>query len=220
DLHDGVHAHVGHLPDGVLHEHAALHLLHQQLLDGGAVILHIPQAVEDHGDLGIRKRHALEVFPQGIPGRGHQGGVEGAADLQGQAPAGALLLGNGGGLLHSGLLTADDQLAGTVVVGDYHAPQVRGRVAGILQGAAVQIQDGHHGALPAGSRLLHGLAPESHQTDSCGGVEHTGGVKGGVLTQGEARRHSGGDALLPQHRRHTGGKGHHAGLGVAGLVDD
>ena len=141
DLHDGVHAHVGHLPDGVLHEHAALHLLHQQLLDGGAVILHIPQAVEDHGDLGIRKRHALEVFPQGIPGRGHQGGVEGAADLQGQAPAGALLLGNGGGLLHSGLLTADAQLAGTVVVGAYHAPPVSGRVAGLLQGAAVQVQN-------------------------------------------------------------------------------
>ncbi len=48
--------------------------------------------------------------------------MEGPADLQGQAVLGAQLLGQCGGLVHGGLLAADDQLAGAVVVGDLHHP--------------------------------------------------------------------------------------------------
>ena len=88
-----------------------------------------------------------------------------------------------GGLSDGGLLAADHQLAGTVVVGDPHAPQVRGRVAAFLEGRPVQIQHRHHGALPAGGGLFHGLSPEGHQLHSGGGVEHAGGVEGGILSQ-------------------------------------
>ena len=45
-------------------------------------------------------------------------------------------------------------------------------------------------------------------------------MEGGILAQGKACGGRGDNALFPQHRRQTGGKGHHAGLGVAGLIQD
>ena len=45
-------------------------------------------------------------------------------------------------------------------------------------------------------------------------------MESGVLAQGQSRRYGGDDALLAQYGGESGGKGHHAGLGVAGLVDE
>ena len=109
-------------------------------------------------------------------------------------------------------------MAGAVVVGNHHGSQVPRCRAGGLEGLPVQAQDGHHGAVAALGGLLHGLPPEGHQADRRLRVKNTRGVKGGILPQGEARRRRGDDALLPQHRRQSGGKGHHAGLGITGLV--
>ena len=127
--------------------------------------------------------------------------MEGAADLQRHAAPGALFLGQGGGLLHGGLVAADDQLARAVVVGDDHAARVGGLLAGRLEGFPVQVQDRHHGALPAGSGRFHGLAPEGHQLNGGLGVKDAGGVEGGVLAQGKAGGHGGADALLRPARR-------------------
>ncbi len=138
----------------------------------------------------------------------------------GQAAAGAALPGQGGGFFHGGFVAADDQLSRAVVVGDHHAAQVRGLLAGRAQGVAVQIQNSHHGAVPSGGSFLHGPAPEGHQLHGGRGVQSAGGVKGGVFAQGQARGGCGDNAPFRQHGGHAGGKGHHAGLGIAGLVQD
>ena len=195
-------------------------LLYQQLRDGDGIVLYIAQAVENHGDLRLGKGHGAEVFLQRLAGGGHEGRVEGAADLQRKAPAGAFFLRQGGGLFHGGLLAAQDQLPGAVVVGNDHAAQGGSLIAGGLERDAVQAQHRHHGGFDATGCLFHGAAPEGHQLYSGGGVEHPGGVQGGILAQGKTRGGRGDDALFPQHRRHAGGEGHHAGLRVAGLVQN
>ena len=110
--------------------------------------------------------------------RGPWGGVEGAADLQGQAAAGAFFLCQSRRGLHGGLLAAEDQLAGAVVVGDDHAAVGGSLVTGLLQGRPVQPQHRYHSRGPSGCGFLHGLAPEGHQFHGGVGVKDPGGVEG------------------------------------------
>ena len=178
------------------------------------------QAVEEHRGLHGAERHTLKPLGQGVARRVHQGGVEGPADLQGQAALGARLLGSGGSGIHSGLLAADDQLAGAVVVADLDHAQGGGLVAAGLEGLTIQGNNGGHPALDPLGGLGHGLAPEGGELNGGLGVQNTGGVQGRILAQGQARDIVGADALFFQHRSHAGGKSHHAGLGILGLVQN
>ena len=150
---------------------------------------HLPaQAVEEHGDAHRAEGGLLELLPQGVAGGGEEGGVEGPADLQGQAALGAQLLGQCGGLVHGGLLAADDQLAGAVVVGDLHHARAGG-LTGMPPGSFSRSRPST-AVMPQGRPgrgCGHGLAPEGGQGDSLGSGEHPGALEGGVLAQGEAR---------------------------------
>ena len=146
--------------------------------------------------------------------------MEGAADLQRQAAAGAFFLCQSRRGLHGGLLTAEDQLAGAVVVGDDHAAVGGGLVTGLLQGRPVQPQHRYHGRGPSGCGFLHGFAAEGHQLHGGVGVKDPGGMEGGILTQRQSGGSGGDDAPLRQQRGHACGEGHHAGLGVASLIQN
>ena len=146
--------------------------------------------------------------------------MEGAADLQRQAAAGAPLLRQGCRRFHGGLLAAEDQLAGAVVVGDDHAAVGGSLVTGLLQGRPVQPQHRYHGRGPSGCGFLHGFATEGHQLHGGVGVKDPGGVEGGILAQRQSGGSGGDDAPFRQQGRHACGEGHHAGLGVPGLIQN
>ena len=109
-------------------------------------------------------------------------------------------------------------MPGAVEVGALHHPQAGGLLTGLLQGVPVQVQHRGHAAGAAHHGLGHGLPPEGHQGDGGPGVQHPGAVEGGVLAQAQAGGVGGGDPLLLEHRGDAGGEGHHAGLGVPGVV--
>ena len=52
------------------------------------------------------------------------------------------------------------------------------------------------------------------------GRKDTGGLQGGILTQREAGQIIRLDAVFLQNSSHAGRKGHHAGLGVLGLIQN
>ena len=113
-----------------------MYLPFQQGRDRVSSILFAAQTVEKHRTLHRCKGHGLKFFPQGIPGRLHQGGVEGPAHLQRQAAPCTGLRSQCGGLVNSGLVTADDQLAGAVVVADLYNARIGSGVT-IFPGAVV-----------------------------------------------------------------------------------
>ena len=143
--------------------------------------------------------------------------MEGAADPQGHTALGTQFLGEFSRPVHSGLLAADDQLAGAVIIADLHHAQLTCLVAGRLQLVPLQGEDGGHAACQAFSGLLHGTAPEGQSLQHGLPVQHPGGIQGGVLPQGQARRRAGADAPGIQQVGDPHGEGRHAGLGVAGL---
>ena len=144
--------------------------------------------------------------------------MEGAGHLQGHTAPGSGLFGQGGSLRYGGLLAADHQLSGAVVVGDDHAAKDGRRAAGLLQGLAVQPQYCHHGVGLPRCGLLHCFAPEGHQLRHRLCVQNPGGVEGGVFPQGEPGGGRGDDAPVLQQGGHGDGKGHHTGLRVPGLI--
>ena len=146
--------------------------------------------------------------------------MEGSADLQRQTAPCSLFLCQSRCGLHGGLLAAENQLAGAVVVGNDHAAVGGGLITGLLQSRSVQPQHRYHGRGPSGCGFLHGLAPEGHQLHGGVGVKDPGGVEGGILAQRQPGGSGGDDAPLRQQRGHARGEGHHAGLGVAGLVQN
>ena len=95
-----------------------------------------------------------------------------------------------------------------------------GLVTGLLQGRPVQPQHRYHGRGPSGCDFLHGFAAEGHQLHGGVGVKDPGGVEGGILAQREPGGSGGDDAPLRQQRGHACGEGHHAGLGIAGLIQN
>ena len=143
--------------------------------------------------------------------------MEGAADLQWDHPPGAGLQSQCPCPLHSGGVSGDDQLAGTVVVGDLGQAQRGCGGAGGAEGFPVQMGHCGHAAGTAGDGLSHDPSPEGHQLDGGLGRKNTGGSQRGVLAQAQARRHGGTDPRLIEQGGHTGGEGHHAGLGVPGV---
>ena len=144
--------------------------------------------------------------------------MEGAADLEGQHPLGSRGFGQLPGPVHRGGVAGDDDLTGAVEVGALHHAGVGGLLTDLLQGIPVQVQHRRHAAGAVLHRVGHGLAPEGHQGDGGGGVQHPGAVQGGVLPQAEAGGIVGDDARLLQQGGDPGGEGHHAGLGVPGVI--
>ena len=146
--------------------------------------------------------------------------MEGAAHLQGQAALGPGGLGQLCGPGHSGLVTADDQLAGAVVVADlgYAAGFGFGPGAAIGQRFPAQPKHGAHAAGAALHGLGHGLTTEGGQLHGLLRGEHPGGLQRTVLAQAQACGVSGGKARLAQQGGNAAGKGHQRGLGVLGLV--
>ncbi len=69
-------------------------------------------------------------------------------------------------------------------------------------------------------RIGHGFAAVGGQLDGLLGREHTGGFQRGVFAERKPGGISGVDALFGQHGGDAAGKGHHAGLGVFGLVQN
>ena len=215
-----VHAQLAQTAQGIFHVNAALHLLYQQLRDAVGLGLFMPQTVEQHRRLHGAEGLTRKALCQRIPCGSHQLCVEGAADLQRDAAAGTGFLCQRSGLLHSGFLTADDQLPRAVVVADLHTARLCSLFAAGRQFFSVQPQHGGHAAVKALCGLGHGLAPEGGQLDGllCG--EHPGCLQRGVFAQRKPRQIGGLYALFGQHGGHTAGKGHHAGLGVFGLVQN
>ena len=93
-------------------------------------------------------------------------------------------------------------------------------VTGLLQGRPVQPQHRYHGRGPSGCGFLHGFATEGHQLHGGVGVKDPGGVEGRILAQRQSGGSGGDDAPFCQQGCHSGGKGHHAGLGEPGLVQN
>ena len=158
--------------DGVLPADGGMYLLFQQGRDRVSSILFAAQTVEKHRTLHRCKGHRLEFFLQGIPGRLHQGGVEGPAHLQRQAAPCTGLCGQCSGLVNSDLVAADDQLAGAVVVADLYNACIGSGVAAALQGIAVQSQHGGHAAAAPGCGCSHGFPAEGRQCNGSAGIKY------------------------------------------------
>ena len=144
--------------------------------------------------------------------------MERAAHLERDAAAGTGFFGQCGGFVHSGFLAADDQLTRAVVVADLHAAQLCRLLTAGGKCLPVKVQHGGHAAVNALCSFGHGFAAVSGQLDGllCG--EHPGSFQRGVFAQRKPGHISGFHALLGQHCGHAAGKGHHAGLGVFGLI--
>ena len=144
--------------------------------------------------------------------------MERAAYLERDAAAGTGFFGQCGGFVHSGFLAADDQLARAVVVADLHTAQLCSLLTAGCKCLPVKVQHGGHAAVDALCSFGHGFAAVSGQLDGllCG--EHPGSFQRGVFAQRKPGHISGFHALLGQHCGHAAGKGHHAGLGVFGLI--
>ena len=178
------------------------------------------QAVEQHRDLHLAEGDGPEFFPESLPRRVHQAGVEGAADLEGQAPLGARRLGQFRRTVDGHFLAANDQLAGAVVVADLHNAQGGSLIAAGLQLVAVKCQYGGHAAVDALGCFGHGLAPEGCQLHRSSRVKDARRLQGGILSQGKSRHILRADTCRVQRRGDPRCKGDHAGLGILGLVDD
>ena len=134
--------------------------------------------------LGVAEVGFGQRLAQAFPGRGHERGVEGPADLEGKDPAGPQLLGVPAGRLDGFRGAGDDHLARRVVVGQPHVAVGGG--AGHGDVVVVQGDDRRHGPGPLAGGDLHGLAPLGDQADAIGEGHHTGRGEGGVLTQAVA----------------------------------
>ena len=103
------------LPEGyiqqIFHVDAALHLLFQQSGDAVAVCLFVAEAVEEDRRLHLAEMLRRKALCQRVAGGVHQLGVEGTADLQRDAAAGACGFCQLSGLFHGGFFGRDTHLA-------------------------------------------------------------------------------------------------------------
>ena len=162
----------------------------------------------------------LNALCQRVTGGVHQLGVEGAADLQRDAAAGACGFCQLSSLFHGGFFAADDQLARAVVIADLDTAQSGRLFAALCQCVAVKVHHSGHAALDALGGVGHGFAAEGSQLHSLLGREDTGGFQRGVFTQRQTGQIVGLDAVFLQDSRDTGGEGHHAGLGVLSQIQN
>ena len=123
-------------------------------------------------------------------------------------------------LFHGGFFAADEQLARAVVIADLDTAQSGCLFAALCQCVAVKVHHSGHAALDALGGVGHGLAAEGSQLHSLLGREDTGGFQRGVFAQRQTGQIVGLDAVFLQDSRDTGGEGHHAGLGVFGLIQN
>ena len=138
-------------------------------------------------------------------------------DAQGTMDDASAAAGSTVRLIDSGLVTANDQLAGAVVVADLHTAQRRRLFAADGEGIPVKVQHGGHAAVNALCSFGHGFAAVSGQLDGLFRGEHPGCFQRGIFAEGKPGGVCGLYALFGQHCGHAAGKGHHAGLGVLGL---
>ena len=157
---------------------------------------------------------------QRVTGGVHQLGVEGAADLQRDAAAGACGFCQLSGLFHGGFFAADDQLARAVVIADLDTAQSGRLFAALCQCVAFKVHHSGHAALDALGGVGHGLAAEGSQLHSLLGREDISGFQRGVFAQRQTGQILGLDAVFLQDSRDTGGEGHHAGLGVLSQIQN
>ena len=146
--------------------------------------------------------------------------MERAAHLQRQAALCTGLQRQAPGLLHGVFLAADHDLPGAVQIADLRRAQSRCLFAALGQRLAPQPQNGDHGALHALGRLGHGLAAALGQQHRLRRVKHARRLQRRILSQRQSGQIIRPNARLLQNRRDTGGKGHHTGLGVLGLVQN
>ena len=146
--------------------------------------------------------------------------MERAADLEGDAAAGTGGLCQFSGFVHGRLLAADDELTRTVVVADLHTAQRRRLFAADGEGIPVKVQHGGHPAVDSLGRVGHGFATISGQLDGLFRGEHPCGFQRGVFAEREPGNIGGLYAFFGQHGADAARKGHHAGLGVFGLVQN
>lgn len=178
------------------------------------------EAVEEDRRFHLAEVLGLKALCQRIPCGVHQAGVEGAADLQGDAAAGTGGFRQLGGLFYCGLLAADDQLARAVVIADLHAAQSGGLLTALCQCVAVEVHHGGHAALDALGRVSHGPAAECGQLHRLLRGKDPGCFQRGVFAQRQTGQIVGLHTVFLQDSRDTGGKGHHAGLGVLGQIQN
>ena len=212
-----VHAQLAQTAQGIFHVDAALHLPDQQGRDAVLRSLFAAQAVEQHRNAHFAEGFGLEPAGEGVPGGGHEPGVEGAAHVERDAAAGTGGFRQRGSLLHRSLFAADDQLTRTVVVADLDTAQSRSLFAALRKSLAVQVQHGGHAAVDAAGGIGHGFAAVGGQLDGLFRGEHPGCFQRGIFAEGKPGGVCGLYALFCQHCGHAAGKGHHAGLGVLGL---
>ena len=146
--------------------------------------------------------------------------MERAAHLERDAPAGTGLLCKLCSLVHCGLFAANDQLARAIVVADLHTAQRGCLLTAFCKGDPVEVQHCGHAAVDAAGRVGHGFAAIGCQLNGLLGGEYTGGFQRGIFAQRETGHISGLDPLLGQNGGYAAGKGHHAGLGVFGLIQN
>ena len=99
--------------------------------------------------------------------------MEGPAHLQRQAALRTGLCSQCGGLVDSGLVAANDQLAGAVVVADLYNARIGSGIAAALQGIAVQAQHSGHAAAAPGCGCSHGFPAEGRQCNGSAGIKYT-----------------------------------------------
>ena len=92
--------------------------------------------------------------------------------------------------------------------------------AAFCEGVPVQVHHSGHAAVDAFGGIGHRLAAVSRQFHRLLGRKDTGGLQSGILTQREAGQVIRLDAVFLQNSSHAGRKGHHAGLGVFGLIQN
>ena len=144
--------------------------------------------------------------------------MEGPAHLQRQAALRTGLCGQCGGLVNSGLVTADDQLAGAVVVADLYNAGIGRGVAAALESIAVQPQHSGHAAAAPGSGCSHGLSAKGCQCNGGTGIKYARAGQRRVFAERKTGSVVGCDAGCAQYGGDAACKGGHAGLGVLGFV--
>jgi hypothetical protein len=172
--------------------------------------------VGDQGDLEVAEVDAVQGLAEGALGRAHQGGVEAAADGQGQDPLGAGVQGASGGLLDRLRLAGDDHLAGGVGVGQEHLADLAAHVAAELADGLVgeAEDDPHH---PGAAGLVGELGPANDQLQALLEADPAGREQGGVLAQGVAGDQVGPQALLAGQEVAGGRVDVDGRLGLAGV---
>src|SRR5215218_6984856 len=172
--------------------------------------------VGDQGDLEAAEVDAVEGLAEGALGGAHQGGVEAAADGEGQDPLGPGVQGAPGGLLDGRGLAGDDHLAGGVGVGQEHLANLAADgPAELADGLVGEAEDDPHD--PGAAGVVGELGPADDQLQALLEADPAGREQGGVLAEGVAGDQVGAQALLAGQQVAGGRVDVDGRLGLAGV---